>query len=225
MQKTGSSRSPCRTVQEFAVTKEMDQELQHLSISRTEGEALEVIRGAEEESGLEQWRRQAALCDPLAAGRNLDGSRQIFVSTKSHPPRIDDLSHAISFRKLDQRHWERTRDQLHKDMRFAILLSVCPTDLEKGLTAQQHVFPDYAQLRAHIVTVINSRTRGPAPMTMRNLNEEARNHDASSDEFVESEDGELHCLEIRNGKKVFAKTRHDSSKSNTKGGVKNQTDK
>ena len=43
-------------LQEFGVTKEMGQELQHFFISRTEGEALDVIRGAERESGLEQWR-------------------------------------------------------------------------------------------------------------------------------------------------------------------------
>ena len=42
---------------EFGVTNEMDQELQRFLISRTEGEALEVVRGAEREPGLEQWRR------------------------------------------------------------------------------------------------------------------------------------------------------------------------
>ena len=42
---------------EFSVTTEMDQELQHFWISRTEGEALEIVRGAEREPGLEQWRR------------------------------------------------------------------------------------------------------------------------------------------------------------------------
>ena len=41
---------------EFGVTNEMDQELQRFLISRTEGEALEVVRGAEREPGLEQWR-------------------------------------------------------------------------------------------------------------------------------------------------------------------------
>ena len=55
----------------------------------------------------------------------------------------------------------------------------------------------------------NSRTRGPAPMMMGNLNEEAGNHDASSDEFAESEDGELYRLEIRNGEKVFTKPQPD----------------
>ena len=37
---------------EFNVTNEM----QHFLISRTEGEALELVRGAEREPGLEQWR-------------------------------------------------------------------------------------------------------------------------------------------------------------------------
>ena len=41
---------------------------------------------------------------------------------------------------------------------------MCPTDREGELTAQQHLFPDYAQMRAHIMKVIHSRTRGPTPM-------------------------------------------------------------
>ena len=145
------------------------------------------------------------------------------------PPKaakIDDLSHTIqAWENLEQRHRERTGDQLPKDMRLAILLSMCPADLERELTAQQHLFPDYAQMRAHIVTVINNRTRGPAPMMIGNLNDEASSRDAGSEEFMESEDGELYRLEIRNGKKVFTKSRHDSSKSNTKGGGKGRTDK
>ena len=62
---------------EFGVTNEMDQELQHFLISRTEGEALEIVRGAEREPGFEQWRRLAAFFDPLVAGRNLDDSSEI----------------------------------------------------------------------------------------------------------------------------------------------------
>ena len=46
-------------------------------------------------------------------------------------------------------------------------------------------------MKAYIVTVINSRTRGPAQMMMRNLSDEDSNHHANSDESVESEDGEL----------------------------------
>ena len=71
----------------------MDQELQHFLSSRTEGEALETVRGAEREPGLEQWRRLAALYDPLAAGRSLDDSRQILFPPKV--AKIDDLSHTI----------------------------------------------------------------------------------------------------------------------------------
>ena len=42
---------------------------------------------------------------------------------------------------------------------------------------------------------------------------------------MDSEDGELYRLEIRNGKKVFTKPLHDPSKGNTKGGGKGRTDK
>ena len=116
-----------------------------------------------------------------------------------YPPKvtkIDDLSHAIQAREnLEQTHREHTGDQLPQDVRLALFLSMCPTDLEKEFSAQQqHLFPDYAQIRAHIVTVINSRTRGPASMMRGNSNEEASNHDGISDDFVESEDGDLNSL-------------------------------
>ena len=172
---------------------------------------------------MEQWRRLAALYDHLASGSSLDDSRQILS-----PPRaakIDDLSHTIqAWENLERRHRERTGDQLRKDMRLIILLSMCPTDLEKELTAQQHLFPDYAQMKAPIVAGINSRTRGLAPMMlMGNLSDEHSNNHASSDASVASEGGELYRLEIRNGKKVFTKCRHEPSKC--KGGGKGKTDR
>ena len=82
---------------------------------------------------------------------------------------------------------------------------MCLTDLEKELTAQQHLFPDHAQMKARIVTVINSRTCGLAPMMIGKFSDEDSKHHANSDESVESEDGELYHLEIRNRKKVFTK--------------------
>ena len=73
---------------EFNVTNEMDQELQHFLISRTEGEALEIVRAAEREPSLEQWRRLAALYDQLAAGRKKSGRQQAdLVPTESRPNR------------------------------------------------------------------------------------------------------------------------------------------
>ena len=108
-------------------------------------------------------------------------------------------------------------------MRLDKLLSMRSTDLEKELTAQQHLFPDCAQMKARIVTVINSRTRGLASLMMGNLSGEHCNNYASSDESVASEDGELYRLEIRNGKKVFTKSFHEPSKG--KGGGKGKTDR
>ena len=96
-----------------------------------------------------------------------------------------------------RRSYRRTGDQLPQDMGLAILLSMCPTDLEKELTAQQHLFPNYAQMKAHIVTVIKSRTRGLAPMMMGILSDEDSNHHSSIDESLEREDGELFRLETQ----------------------------
>ena len=172
----------------------MDQELQHFLIARTEGESLEVVRGAErEQPGLEQWRRLAALYDPQAAGRSLDDSRQILSPPKATG--VNDLSDTIqAWGNLEQRHQKRTGDQLPKFLRLATLLSMCPTDLEGELTEQQHLFPVNAQMIVHTVTVIICRTCGPAPVKMRQLSEKASNHDAGRDEFMKSEDGELHRL-------------------------------
>ena len=55
------------------------------------------------------------------------------------------------------------------------------------------------------MTVINSRTRGLAPMMMGNLSDEDSSHHASSDESV------------RNGKEVFTGSRHDPSKGKGRG--------
>ena len=92
-----------------------------------------------------------------------------------------------------------------KDMRLGIILSECPTDFQTELTAQQHLSPDYAQILAHIVTVICSRARGLAPVVLESWIEGGGNCNASHEEFVESEDGEVYRLEVGNGKKVFTK--------------------
>ena len=74
---------------------------------------------------------------------SLDDSRQILSSPKAI--KMEDLWHAIqAWENLEQRHRERTGDQLLKDMRLAILLFMCDTDFEKELPAQQHLFLDYA---------------------------------------------------------------------------------
>ena len=53
--------------------------------------------------------------------------------------------------------------------------------------------------------------------------DEDSNHHASIDESMESEDGELYRLELRNGKKVFTKSRYEPSKG--KGGGKGKIDR
>ena len=152
--------------------KSAENRKQPISVSNIQDFGVTKLRGVKRESRQEKWRRPVALYGPLAAGRSLDNRRQISCPSK---PKSMTSSHAFQVEKnLQQRHRDRTGDQLPKDMQLASLLSTRPTDLEKQLTAQQHLLPDCA----HTVTVINSRTRGPAPMMMGTLNEEASNHDA-----------------------------------------------
>ena len=175
------------------------QELQHFLLSRTEGEAPEIVRGAERNPGLEQCQIVAALYDPLAAGRILDDSMQILPPPQA--AQIEDRAHNIqAWGNLEQRHRERTGDQLPNDMRLAIILSV-PNTPGKRVDNAATFFPDYAQMKARSVAVINSRTRGLAPMMMGNLSDEDSYFRAGSDESVESEDGELYRLEIRTARK------------------------
>ena len=100
------------SLQDLSVSKETDPELRHFLISKTEGEALGVIRGAERESGFGIIAKACcALYDPLAAGRSVDDSRQIL--SPPNVSKIDDLSHAVqAWENFEQRHQERTEDHL-----------------------------------------------------------------------------------------------------------------
>ena len=78
---------------DFGVTMELDQELQHFLVSRQRVEQSKQSAGAERQPGLEQWRRFAAMYDPLAARRSFGDSRQILSPTKV--TELRDLSHAL----------------------------------------------------------------------------------------------------------------------------------
>ena len=78
---------------------------------------MDIFRGAEREPGLEQWRRLAALYGPLLAGRTTAGRS----CHRRKASQMDDLSHTIQASEiLEQRHRERTGDQLPQDMRLVI---------------------------------------------------------------------------------------------------------
>ena len=91
-----------------------------------------------------------------------------------------------TWKNLEQRHRERTGDQLPEDMRLAILLSMFTTDLEKELTAQQHLFWDFAQMKARIVTVMNSRSYPRLAPPQHDISSEAEDRPSEN-----SDDGEL----------------------------------
>ena len=180
-------------ITDFGETMELDQELQQ--VSRTEDGALETVRGAERQPGLEQSRRLAAMYDPLAAGRSFGDSRQSLSSTKV--TKLEDLSHALqAWGNLEQRHQERTGDKLPKDTRPAMLLA-------NGVDSTATPVPGFEEVRARIFRVINTRTRVPAPTAVGHLNSEVGDSDSGSDEVMESEDGQRYRLEIKNRKRIL----------------------
>ena len=74
---------------------------------------------------------RAALCDALAAGRSLDYSKQVLCPPKVTT--IDDFSHAVqAWEPLEQRHWERTGDQLPKDFDLIFFSPCVPYILRKS---------------------------------------------------------------------------------------------
>ena len=90
-------------------------------ISMTEGEALEVTMAKDLLLCMTRWQ--------------LDEVQTTAVSTNSYQDRRH-LARYSSLENVEQRHWERTGDQLPQDMRLAILLSMCLTDLEKELNSR-----------------------------------------------------------------------------------------
>ena len=111
---------------------------------------------------------------------------------------------------LNKRHQERTGDKLPKDMKAAIFLA-------KESTAQQHLFLDFEQVRAHIVTVINTRTRGLLRWLWDIWNSKVGDRGAGSDEVMESEDRQLYRLEIKNRKRILTTSQ---GRGSHKGGCK-----
>ena len=164
------------------------------------------LKGSQAWSNGEDWPPCTTHWPPDAVQATAGKS---FLRQKVTKP--EDLSHALqACENLEQRHQERTGDKLPKDMRPAILLA-------KESTVQKHLFPGFQQVRAHFVTVINSRTRGPAPMAVGNWNSEVGDSDAGSDEVMESEDRQLYCLEIKNRKRILI---NSQGKGRNKGGGK-----
>ena len=114
-----------------------------------------------EVNGNQAWNNgeDLLLCvDRLAAGLSLDDNRQILSPPKV--TQIYDPSHAVQALETvnkDTGNALETSNTKTCDLPF---FSPCVLqNLEKELTAQQHLFPDYAQMRAHIVNSPNPCSR------------------------------------------------------------------
>ena len=88
-------------------------------------------------------------CDDHLAKRSF-GTAGRFLSPTS-VAKMDDRSRALqAWENLEQRHRGRKETSYPRTCDLLVSSPCVFTDLEKKLTAQQHLFPDYAQTRAHI---------------------------------------------------------------------------
>ena len=124
----------------LGITAEVDAELSQFLINRTEGEAADLVRGADKGPGIEMWRILVSRYDPMASSRSLAESRSLLNPARA--ARLEQLSAVIQgWENLERRRIDRTGESIPADMRLSLLLAMCPLELEKELVAQQHLFP------------------------------------------------------------------------------------
>ena len=197
----------------FGVSADVDNDLKHLLIAKTEGDAREVVRGADQKPGLEQWRKLAEKYDPRGAGRNLADTLAVL-----QPGRAESL--ATLGAKIQE--WENAeRRQIQRgngirypeDARVALLLGMCPVDVQRELEFRQDLYDTYEKMKSQILFITNTRTQGQTPMQLGNTQ--------SCDmveEVYEDENGELYRLETKDGKKTITKAPRGAGKGGGKGG-------
>ena len=182
---------------EFGVMNEMDQELQHFLISRTEGEALEVVRGAEREPGLEQWRRLAFFMThwQLEGVRITASKRCLHRKLKKKP-----LAHNPSLRKTRTKHREHIRDHacVHAVVCGMKLADPGISTEPRGLTASQSRSADIfttasvpgrsAALDVSVASSVAAAARGDATQVAFD-----RKLSIYRDEIVELRQQGIHC--------------------------------
>ena len=166
----GNRTSPV-TAQDVAssgITADLDMQLAHLLVSRTTGNALEIVRGAYDEPGLEQWRLLSNTFDPHTQIRDLAEMQSVMSPAPAKT--LEELPHVVQrWENAYQRHHERTGESLGAKMRLGVLISLCPREVRTEIEYQNHLFPDYLSLKSHLFTIAHNRAKGPAPMQLGSM--------------------------------------------------------
>ncbi len=160
------------------VDAEWDAHLHAALTNKTIGEAHVLVQSLEDETGLEIWRQLAGLYDPDAPGRNLAEARKLMNFGRCQ--KLQELrAHIQQYEMMVTQRYLKTGTKLDDDLMVSGLLAMCPTDLEKELEAQQHLFPSYEKLKGHIHNVIVQRgAKEPEARGLNALNDGEWERDA-----------------------------------------------
>ena len=127
-----------------------------------EAEAFSVVRSSGRNNGLEAWRRLNRRFDPATGGRRKALLRSVLSPNKV--VKLEDLSAALetweeTVRQFEQRRKpDGTRTVLDGDIKVAVLEALCPVELEKHLQLNRSRLVDYDEVRAEVVSYLETRT-------------------------------------------------------------------
>ena len=172
---------------------EVSEDLLDYLTANTEAEAGLIIRGSQEEHGLEGWRRIAYASEPKGSFSELRDARLATRPSRCTKP-SELASHFAAFENKLLKLTNRTGScPLTLEGKRWAILDMVPATMEKELEAQIHLFKTYEDLKAHSLDL--AARKGYTGET-HNLEEEAI-------EYV-NESGELCRLEKQSGKWIAA---------------------
>lgn len=177
---------------------------------RTQGNAKTIVKAAQADklNVLEQWRRLSWEYDPIGLGTELLELQELMSPERLRAKTTAGISAAIeSWENLERRHRDRQGILLPDKLRISVLFKLIPASLADEILKQTTKCSSYTQLKEHLHSIQFLRTKGPAPMSCSNLEEEPQGPlpEPSEEDTFTNEDGDLLRLEKRDGKRVAVK--------------------
>ena len=163
---------------------------------RTQGNAKTIVKAAQADklNVLEQWRRLSWEYDPIGLGTELLELQELMSPERLRAKTTAGISAAIeSWENLERRHRDRQGILLPDKLRISVLFKLVPASLADEILKQTTKWSSYTQLKEHLHSIQFLRTKGPAPMSCSNLEEEPQgpSPEPSEEDTFTNEDGDL----------------------------------
>ena len=138
---------------------EKNQQLFQILMNLTEAEANDIVCNSGSK-GLEAWRKLARRWDPSTGGRARNMLRFLIAPGRV---KLEDLAGSVERWEEKMRRYCNSRDrrgkkrEIPEEIQMAALESMTPVDLESHLQLSQTRLETYEQMRAEVVTYLETR--------------------------------------------------------------------